>query len=57
MMRDFYLAIYVNDVDNDVVETSVVKNMRDAERVPCTDKRKIADKQQMLYPVLDNYPV
>ena len=57
MMRDFYLAIYVNDVDNDVMETLVVKNMRDAERVPCTDKRKIADKQQMLYPVLDNYPV
>ena len=57
MMRDFYLAIYVNDVDNDVMETLVVKNMRDAERVPGTDKRKIADKQQMLYPVLDNYPV
>jgi len=57
MIRDFYLAIYVNDVDNDVVETLVVRLMRDAERVPFTDKRKIAYKQQMLYPVLDNYPV
>jgi len=61
MMRGFYLAIYVNDVDNDVIEAVVIKLLNSAEQTPYIDKRKLvdklADKQQMLYPALDNYPV
>ena len=55
LMGEFYLVIYVNDVDNDVVETVVIKTMHTDDQVAVGDKRNIADKHQILYPVLDNY--
>ena len=55
LMGEFYLVIYVNDVDNDVVETVVIKTMHIDDQVAVGEKRNIADKHQILYPVLDNY--
>ena len=55
LIDEFYLAIYVNDVDHDVVETVVIKTMHDGKQPACNDKRKVVEKNQILYPALDNY--
>ena len=38
LMGEFYLVIYVNDVDNDVVETVVLKTMQNGDQVAFGDK-------------------
>jgi len=57
LMDEFYLAIYVNDVDNDVVETVVIKTMYDGKQPARNDKRNVVEKHPILYPALDKYPV
>jgi len=48
LMDDFYLVVYVNNVDNDVVGTVVIRTMQNGDQVSFSDTRKIADKHQIL---------
>jgi len=53
LREDFYLAMYVTDAENDIVDTVVVKTMHAVRN----DSSQIPDKRQSLYPALDSYPV